>query len=171
MEEVKLSRVSQLSRKKPQELRIPIMDEPKKKKKKRARRSCVDWFQAGMLTIVATILVVLCVSAFGPAGKVNKTILQVSDMVDKVNRSGLADVVVAVVNNWQTGNHTQQTFALINALYQSGGQVTDIVMAIQPEIVKELANRTSITVSGLLTLAETIISNQGIDITIPLGNG
>lgn len=117
-----------------------------------------------MMAILAVIMVVVVVSVYGPAGKVQNTINTVTDMVYKVNNSGLTDIVVAVANNWQTGNHTQQTFTLLNALYDSGSQVTDIVMAIQPEMVSQLANRTSITVGGLLALAETIISNQGIDI-------
>jgi hypothetical protein len=158
------------------ELRVPIYDSDSDSEHRRSRhkkRGCCQnvntqtsilFLMAFMLTILAVLLIIVVVSVYGPAGKVQNTITTVSEMVAKVNNSGLADVVVAVVNNWQVGNHTQQTFTLLNALYESGGQVTDIVMAIEPTMVKELANRTSITVGGLLALAETIINNQGIDI-------
>lgn len=178
------SRIAQLTSKKRvllhPEFRVPILEEysdPEREhgvyRKQRHKQGCCEnvntqtallFGMLFMMTILAVVMVVVVLSAYGPAGKVQNTIVTISDMVAKVNKSGLADVVVTIVNNWQVGNHTQQTFTLLNALYESGGQVTDIVLAIEPALVKELANRTSITVSGLLTLAETIINNQGIDI-------
>jgi methylmalonyl-CoA mutase cobalamin-binding subunit len=157
------------------ELRLPILEEyqdVEHKHRRRKDRCCENGNTQTtllfgiffMMAILAVVMVVVVVSVYGPAGKVQNTILTVSDMVARVNNSGLTDIVVAVATTWQKGNHTEQTFTLLDALYHSGTNVADIVLAIEPEIIQQLANRTTITITGLLALAETIINNQGIDI-------
>lgn len=162
------------------ESRIPILeysdDDPDDKYRK-AKSGCCRNTETNtvllfgvlfMLTILAVIGIVLVVSAYGPAGQVKTMINTASTMVQQVNNSGLTNVVANIVYNWQAGNHTDQTFTLLDALYHSGAQVADIVLAIEPEMVRQLTNQTSITINQLLTLAENIITNKGINIQIPL---
>lgn len=120
------------------------------------------------VTGIFVMLLVIAVSVYGPYGRVNQTLLTVETMVAQVNSSGVTNVVFDMAQNWITSNSTAATFHLLQDAFASFEIVSGIVLAIEPQVVLELANKTSITVTGLLQLIDGIIVNQGLDISIPL---
>lgn len=150
--------------------------EKRKRKRKRQQGCCGNatsqtWLLFGVffgVMILAVLMIAIVVSVYGPVGQVQKTIATASTMVAKFNNSGVADIIVAFGSNWAANNMTVQTFELLDAIIDSGGRISQVILAIEPELVQQLANRTTITLNGLLSLAEGIITDRGLNIQIPL---
>lgn len=166
------------------ELRIPIRDaddeERGRRRAKRKSKCCNNncETQSALLSVmvfallgILVLFVVIVVSLYGPAGRMNQTLNTAEDMIFKVNNSGITNVIFDIATNWQSSNMTTGSLALISGAIRSSDIVFGLIASIEPELVRELANRTAITASGFLELVDGIIKNQHLDITIPLGLG
>lgn len=122
-------------------------------------------------TILVIVFVALIIAMVTPAGKVNQMIDTGYVMISQVNNSGVTDVVFQLATNWQQQNMTNSTLTMIENAFGATDIVFGLIQTIEPTIMKDLANRTAITVSGFLELVDNIIKNQHIDVTIPLGPG
>ncbi len=121
------------------------------------------------VTGIFLLMVVLVVAAFGPAGRVNQMLTTTENMVAQVNSSGITNVVFEMGQNWLTNNMTASTLHLMADVFASADVISGLIFSIEPELVKELANRTSITVTGLLNIIDGIIINKGLNVVLPLG--
>lgn len=140
---------------------------------KRGKRCCDgNALQVATLVpvwIIALGLVVVLASLFGPYGKVNQMMTTADIMLTQVNNSGITDVIYQFGTNWQATNQTQNLLSMLNGANVASNTLFAIVDAIEPELVGDLMNKTSITVSNLLELIDGIINQKGLNINIPLG--
>lgn len=150
-----------------------MRDEPSKPVKRRGRR-CGDGNGLLIATLIpvwliAIMFVVIGFSVWGPYGKTNQMIDTAYVMLNQVNSSGITDVVYQFGTNWQLTNQTQNIIGMMNGASVASNTLFAIVDAVEPELVSELMNKTSITVSNLLELIDSIVNQQGLNINIPLG--
>lgn len=122
-------------------------------------------------TILVIVFVALIIAMVTPAGKVNQMIDTGYVMISQVNNSGVTDVVFQLATNWQQQNMTENTLSMIQSAFGATDIVFGLISAIEPTIIRDLANRTAITATGFLELVDNIIKDQHLDLTIPLGPG
>ena len=147
-----------------------------KKRAKRQAKCCKPstallWVIAFSTIVTMIIMVAVVASIYGTAGKVQQMITTAEVMVAQVNNSGITEVVFQLGTQWQAAGLTNSSLAAISKALGATEIVTGVIADIEPALVKQLANRTMITVLGLLGLAENIIATQHLNFEIPLGPG
>lgn len=119
--------------------------------------------------IIAILLGVVVGSVYSPYGKANQMIDNAYIMLNQVVQSGVADVVYDMGTTWQATNQTQNIISMMNGANAASVILFDVVAGIEPELIADLMNRTTITVSNLLELVDSIVTQKGLNFNIPLG--
>ncbi len=142
-------------------------------KQKRGQRCCEGQgvFIAILVPvwIIAIMFLAIGFSVWGPYGKTNEMIDTAYVMLNQVNNSGITEVIYDVGTSWQTTNQTQNLLAMLDGANTASNTVFAIIDAIEPTLVADLMNKTSISVSNLLELIDSIVTQKGLNIQIPLG--
>jgi hypothetical protein len=166
------------------ELRVPIREssdderEERRKRRKKKGACCGNDCSAAtpmqactMLSVtgIFLLMVVLVASVYGPYGRVNQMLATTETMIAQVNSSGITNVVFDMGQSWLASNMTASTLHLMADVFASADVISGLIFSIEPELVRELANRTSISVTAFLNMVDNIVVNKGLNIQIPLG--
>lgn len=122
-----------------------------------------------MNTIFALGMIVVIASIYGPYGKISQTMNTAEIWVQKINGSGVMDIIYTAGQTWQATNQTAAIFDMMSGAQAATDIAFGVIQAIEPELVGELMNKTSITVTNLLTIIDGLITQKGLNINIPLG--